>query len=67
MLRNIHFFNIKLRADEKRILYLMDVAFANYAKGFGCLERKTWKLLDAHAGGQDVESAMYMNEVLWPR
>ncbi len=66
MLRNIHFFNLKPGAAEKRILYLMDVEFANYAKSFGCLGRKTWKLLDAHAGGQDAESAMYMNEALWP-
>ena len=66
MLRNIHFFNIKPGADEKRILYLMDVKWAESAKSFGCLERKTWKLLDAHAGGQVAESAMYMNEALWP-
>jgi len=66
MLRNIHFFNIKPGVDEERILYLFDHLVAEHAKTFGCIERKTWKLLDAHTGGQPVESAAYMNESLWP-
>jgi hypothetical protein len=66
MLRNIHFFNIKPGADKERVLYLGDHEMVEYAKTFGCIERKTWKFLDAHAGGQPVESAAYMNESLWP-
>jgi hypothetical protein len=66
MLRNIHFFNIKSGADEARMLSLMDHELAEYAKTFGCLERKTWKLLDARAAGEPVQAATYMNESLWP-
>ena len=66
MLRNIHFFNIKPGADEARILSLVDHELVEYATAFGCLERKTWKLLDAHARGKPVESATYLNESLWP-
>ncbi len=66
MLRNIHFFNIKPSADANRILYFLDHELAEYAKTFGCIERKTWKLLDARTGGQPAESAAYMNESLWP-
>ncbi len=66
MLRNIHFFNIKPGVDVARILSLVDHEFAEYAKTFGCLERKTYKLLDAHAEGKPAKLAMYMNESLWP-
>ena len=66
MLRNIHFFNIKAGTDEKRMLHLLDNEVAEYAKTFGCLERKTWKLLDARSHGQPAQSAAYMNESLWP-
>ena len=66
MLRNIHFFNIKEGADEKRVLQLLDNEIVELAKTFGCIERKTWKLLDARSHGQSVKSAAYMNESLWP-
>lgn len=66
MLRNIHFINIKPGASEKRMLYLMDNELADYAKTFGCIERKTWKLLDARSQGKPVEAATYLNESLWP-
>lgn len=66
MLRNIHFFNIKSEADEKRILHLWDNEIAEYAKTFGCIERRTWKLLDARSLGGPAQSAAYMNESLWP-
>ncbi len=70
MLRNIHFFNIKPGADEQRMLHIMDHEFAEYTKTFGCIERKTWKRLDATARPQGqrqaAQSAAYMNESLWP-
>jgi hypothetical protein len=66
MLRNIHFFNIKPGADEKRVLHLVDYELAEYAKTFGCIERKTWKFLNASVKGQPAESAAYLNESLWP-
>jgi hypothetical protein len=52
--------------DKARILSLGNHELVEYAKTFGCLERKTWKLLDAHAGGQSVESTTYLSESLWP-
>ena len=48
------------------MLYLIDHEMVEYAKTFGCIERKTWKLLDARSQGQSVEAAAYMNESLWP-
>ena len=66
MLRNIHFFNLKEGADAERILGLVNNELAAYAGQFGCIERKTWKLLDARAHGQPAEAARYLNESLWP-
>lgn len=66
MLRNIHFFNIKEGADEARMRHMLDVELAENAATFGCIERKTWRLLDAHAGGKAIAAAQYMNESLWP-
>jgi hypothetical protein len=66
MLRNIHFFNLKPGADKERILHLMDHDLAEYARSMGCIERKTWRLLDARSGGEPTTAADYMNEALWP-
>lgn len=74
MLVNIHFFNIKAGADEKRMLHLLDKDLAEYAKTFGCIERKTWKRLDAYSyspgqpaqPAQPAQSAAYINVSLWP-
>ena len=66
MMRNIHFFNLKEGADEKRILGLLDGAIKDHTMARGCVERRTLKLLDARAGGEAAESAQYMNESLWP-
>ncbi len=54
-----NFFNIKSGADEARMLHLWNHEAAQYAKTFGCIERKTWKLLDASSQGT---SAQYVNE-----
>jgi hypothetical protein len=66
MLRNLHFFNIKPGVDEARILYLWDHVVAEYARSRGCIERRTWKLLDVRAGGEQTQAALYLNEALWP-
>jgi hypothetical protein len=66
MLRDIYFFNIKEGADEKRVLQLLSNEVVEYAKTFGCIERKTYKFLDARAQGQPAESAAYIDESLWP-
>ena len=66
MLRNLHFFNIKPGVDEARILYLWDHVVAEYAQTRGCIERKTWKLLDARSGDGQAQATLYMNEAIWP-
>ena len=70
MLRNIHYFSIKPGADAERMLHLLDNEFAAYSETFGCLERKTWKLLDVHnwddAGQATPSLGTYVNESLWP-
>ena len=66
MLRVIHFYNIKEGADKERLQHIADNEMKEYAERFGCIRRKTWKLLDARAHGQPAEAAMYMNESLWP-
>ena len=65
-MRNIHVFNLKEGADEKRILGLLDGAIKDHTMARGCVERRTLKLLDARAGGEAAESAQYMTESLWP-
>lgn len=47
MVRVIHFFNLKPGADEAQMLRLVDQGLREITKPYGCLERKTWKLLDA--------------------
>jgi hypothetical protein len=66
MLRNIHFFRFKPGADKERILRLMDHDLAEYARSMGCIERRTWRLLDARSGGEPTTASDYMNESLWP-
>ena len=48
------------------MLHLIDNELADYAKTIGCIERKTWKLLDARSQGEPAQSAVYINESLWP-
>jgi hypothetical protein len=66
MLRVIHFYNLKEGADKERMQHIADHEYAEYAKQFGCIRRKTWRFLDARAGGQPAESPEYMTEALWP-
>jgi hypothetical protein len=66
VLRNIHFFNIRSGVDEKRILHLIDNDLVEYAKSFGCIERRTLKRLDSSVKGNPAPSPAYMNESLWP-
>jgi len=66
MVRVIHFFNLKLGADEEHLLRLVNQGLRDLTQPYGCLERKPWKLLDANAQGQPMPVAAYMNEALWP-
>jgi hypothetical protein len=66
MVRIIHFFNIKPGADEAQMLRLVNQGLRDLARPYGCLERKTWKLLDANAQGEPAQAATYLNEALWP-
>jgi hypothetical protein len=66
MLRNVHFFHFKPGADKERILHLLDHDLAEYARSYGCIERKTWRLLDAWSAGEPTTAADYINEALWP-
>lgn len=66
MVRVIHFFNLKPDADEAQMLALVNQGLRDLTSAYGCLERKTWKLLDANAQAQTAPMATYMNEALWP-
>ncbi|MCL4860003.1 MAG: hypothetical protein KJZ93_11380 [Caldilineaceae bacterium] len=66
MVRVIHFFNLKPGADEAQMLLLVNQGLRDLARPYGCLERKTWKLLDASAQGEPAHAATYLNEALWP-
>jgi len=66
MLRNIHLLNIKHGADEARMLHLVRVDLARMAQAHGCIERKTWRFLNATANGQPSTGAMFLDESLWP-
>jgi len=66
MVRVIHFFNLKPGTDEAQMLALVNQGLRDLTRAYGCLERKTWKLLDADAQGQPAPMAAYMNEARWP-
>jgi hypothetical protein len=61
MLLVLHFFNIKSGTDEERMLHLVNHGLTEITKPYGCIERKTWKLLDAEAQGQPVQAAAYIH------
>ncbi|MEZ4735822.1 MAG: hypothetical protein R3E79_52700 [Caldilineaceae bacterium] len=48
------------------MLALVNQGLRDLTRAYGCLERKTWKLLDANAQGQPTPMATYLNEALWP-
>lgn len=58
------FFNLKPGVDEATALAVLDGDLVEYAKSLGCIERRTWKLLDVHPNGS--APALYLNEALWP-
>lgn len=66
MVRVIHCFKLKPGADEAQMLALVNQGLRDLTRAYGCLDRKTWKLLDANAQGQPAPVAVYMNEALWP-
>jgi len=66
MVRVIHLFNLKPGADEAQMLRLINQGLRDLTRAYGCLDRKTWKLLDTNAQGQPTPVAAYMNEALWP-
>lgn len=66
MLRIMHFFNIKPGADEARMFHLINHGLLGYTRAYGCLERKTWTLVDATAQAIPAAAAAYVNEALWP-
>lgn len=66
MVRVIHFFNLKPGADEAQMLHLVNQGLRDLTRAYGCLDRKTWKLLDGNAQGQPTPMVAYLNEALWP-
>jgi len=62
----MHFFNIKPDADEARMFHLINHGLLGYTRAYGCLERKTWTLVDATAQAIPAATAAYVNEALWP-
>ena len=66
MIRVIHFFNLKPGADEAQMLRCVNEELRDLTRAYGCLDRKTWQLLDANIQGQPAPIATYMNEALWP-
>lgn len=46
MVRVIHFSNLKPGTDEAQMLRLVNQGLLEITKFYGCLERKTWKLLE---------------------
>ena len=66
MLRNIHFFSLSPESDEREILRLLNNDLQVHARKFGCIERKTYRFLDAHSPDGPADSAPYIQEALWP-
>lgn len=70
MIRVVHLFDIKKGVDERDFIEWLDGQLDAAARRFGCVERKTWVLLDGFSGSYTSRKPMkdrpkYVNEAYW--
>ena len=71
MIRVVHLFDLKKGVNEQAFIEWLDAKLDNASRRFGCVDRKTWKLLDGHAGSYASPKTLrdrpkYVNEAYWP-
>ena len=70
MIRVVHLFDVKRGVEENGFVEWLDAKLSTAARRFGCVDRKTWKLLDGFAGSYAHPKTLrdrpkYVNEAYW--
>ena len=70
MIRVVHLFDVKRGVEENGFVEWLDAKLSTAARRFGCVDRKTWKLLDGFAGSYAhpknlTDRPKYVNEAYW--
>jgi hypothetical protein len=70
MIRVVHLFDLKKGVSEDAFLQWLDAKLGTAARQFGCVERRTWLLLDGFTGTYQQPKAVhdrprYVNEAYW--
>lgn len=70
MIRVVHLFDLKKDIVEREFIEWLDGQLDAAARKFGCVERKTWILLDGFSGSYTSRKPMrdrpkYVNEAIW--
>jgi hypothetical protein len=71
MIRVVHLFNVKKEVEEQAFIEWLDGRVGAATREFGCLERRTWLLLDGFEGSylhpRPVSNRpKYVLEAYWP-
>lgn len=70
MIRVVHLFDVKPGVSEPAFLEWLDAKLGTAAARFGCVDRKTWVLLDGFVGTYSQprpvhDRPKYVNEAYW--
>jgi hypothetical protein len=70
MIRVVHLFDIKKSVVEREFIEWLDGHLESMARRFGCVDRKTWVLLDSFTGTYTSRKPIknrpkYVNEAYW--
>ena len=70
MIRVVHVFDLKKRIVEREFIEWLDGQLEASARRFGCVDRKTWALVDGFTGSYSSPKPVndrpkYVNEAYW--
>ena len=70
MIRVVHLFDLKKGVEEREFVEWLDGQLEASARRFGCVERKTWALVDGFTGSYRSPKVVkdrpkYVNEAYW--
>lgn len=70
MIRVVHLFDLKKDVNERAFIEWLDANLDSVARRFGCVDRKTWVLLDGFTGTYVSRKVVkgrpkYVNEAFW--
>ena len=71
MIRVVHLFDVKKGVNELAFVEWLDARLDEASRRFGCVDRKTWVLLEGFTGSylqphQVRDRPKYVNEAYWP-